>query len=98
MTRLAQEELIGKYITIKKSKNHSLEGLNGLILDETKNFFVIETEKNGRKERKKIIKSQCDFYFSENHDQIEQITISGQKIVGRPEDRIKIKVKNGKKN
>jgi len=48
--------LIGKKIKIVESKNKSLSGIEGIVIDETRNTFTIE---NGV--RKKIIKEQCIF-------------------------------------
>ena len=45
---------IGSNIEIKESKNKSLIGLKGKVIDETKNMFTIETQKG----IKKIMKSQ----------------------------------------
>jgi len=45
---------IGSNIEIKESKNKSLIGLKGKVIDETKNMFTIETQKG----IKKIIKTQ----------------------------------------
>jgi len=46
---------IGSNIEIKESKNKSLIGLKGKVIDETKNMFTIETQKG----IKKIMKSQA---------------------------------------
>ena len=46
--------MIGSNIEITKSKNTSLIGLKGKVIDETKNRITIETKKGV----KKIIKSQ----------------------------------------
>lgn len=46
--------MIGSNIEIAESKNKSLIGIKGKIIDETKNIIVIETKKGV----KKIIKSQ----------------------------------------
>lgn len=45
---------IGSNIEIKESKNKTLIGLKGKVIDETKNIFTIETQKG----IKKIMKSQ----------------------------------------
>jgi len=45
---------IGKKIKIEKSANKNLEGIQGEVIDETKNMIIIKTS-NGEK---KIIKSQ----------------------------------------
>lgn len=45
---------IGSNIEIKESKNKSLIGLKGKVIDETKNMFTVETQKG----IKKIMKTQ----------------------------------------
>ena len=74
------DELIGKEIKIINSKNKTYLGLEGRIVDETRNTIQIET-KTGIKT---VLKSAIDF----------EIISSGQKIKGitikkRPEERLK---------
>ncbi|MDP6641861.1 MAG: ribonuclease P protein subunit [Candidatus Nanoarchaeia archaeon] len=79
---IIRHELIGLTIEITESKNNSLIGLKGKIIDETKNTLTLETKKG----IKKIIKSQIKFKIKNNDQMIE---IDGKLIVNRPEDRIK---------
>ncbi len=67
--------------------NHELIGLNvkvlgtgieGRIIDETKNMLIIEHNHK----KKKIIKNNNEFEF-------DGIKIDGKSLVGRPEERIK---------
>ena len=51
-------ELIGEKITITESKNKGLSGINGKVIDETKNTIRILDEKN---REKTIIKNQVKF-------------------------------------
>ena len=76
---IINNEIIGEEAQINDSKNISVKGLNGVIVDETKNTITLKTEKGF----KKIIKDQV------------MLTIKNQKIHGkllsfRPEERIKI--------
>ena len=57
--RFVKAELIGLTIEITNSKNKSLMGLKGKIIDETKNMLTIE--KNNI--IKRIIKNQSTLYF-----------------------------------
>ena len=117
---LLKSELIGKYVVVVESSNKSLKNTKGKIIDETKNFFIINTitTKNNKQKIKKVLKNQCVFEFNKNgnddkdnngnenaendenrqfgHPQ-EKIRVNGKNLAGRPEDRIKMKVKNGKK-
>ena len=58
------------------------QGVEGIIVDETKNTFTIFTD--GKE--KKIMKNEKEFM-------IEETIIKGNKIQKRPEERIKIKEK-----
>ena len=69
---------IGKFVTITNAKNQSYKHLNGYIIDETKNAFVIQTNNV----EKTVLKSGCVF-------DIEGKQIDGEKIIKRLEDRIK---------
>lgn len=84
-------ELICKYVVVMESKNKSNKGQKGKIIDETKNLFTIEDESG---KRKKIVKDQCVFGFCNSGSDKITIKIDGNLLVGRPEDRIKSKVKN----
>lgn len=75
---MTKEELIGKKISVIESKNNSLVGIKGVVVDETKNLVFIETEEG----IKKIAKDQCVF-------DIEGKRIQGKDIAKRPEERIK---------
>lgn len=79
---LAREELIGRHVKIKECKDSSWVGKSGLILDETKNTFLIKIDD----QQKKIAKNIATFEFEFDG---KKITIDGSKIVFRPEDRIK---------
>lgn len=72
---MIRKEFIGKRIKIIDAKNPSNIGIEGVVIDETKNMFVIE---NG----KKIIKKNVII-------QIDNKIIEGKKLTKRPEDRIK---------
>ena len=74
---MTKEELIGKKIKIIDSKNKSLIGIKGFVINETKNLIFIE---NGK--LRKVIKDQCVF-------DVEGKIIEGKDIAKRPEERIK---------
>jgi len=75
---MTKEELIGKKIKIIESKNKTLVGIKGIVVDETKNLIFVE---DGKKTRK-IVKDQCVF-------DVEGKKVSGKDITNRPEERIK---------
>ena len=71
--------LIGKNIEITKSKNKSLIGVKGKVIDETKNMIILDNQK-------KLIKSQSTFKIKIKNNTYE---IDGKVLQTRPEDRIK---------
>lgn len=79
---LAREELIGCRVTIRECTDPTLDDKSGLIIDETKNTFLIEI---GKKE-KKVGKNIAKFEFEKDG---KKIILDGSKLIFRPEDRIK---------
>ncbi|MCF8013345.1 ribonuclease P protein subunit [Candidatus Woesearchaeota archaeon] len=75
-----QKNYIGKTIEITKTKNMEQQGIKGIITNETKNTFQIQTIKKSIK----ILKNNKEF-------KIQNETIQGNKIAKKPEERIKIK-------
>ena len=71
------QSFIGKKVKIIDAKNKSNIGLEGVIIDETKNMFVIENRK-----KQKIIKENVTIM-------IDNKTIEGKKLTKKPEERIK---------
>jgi len=84
MTNILKEEFIGKQMEIARSRNNQLQGLTGKIVDETRNSFKVLVTKQKFREFKIIMKKDNVFL-------IEKRLIEGNKIMKRPEDRIKIK-------
>jgi len=84
---LIRHELIGLKVEVEKSSNRYQVGLKGLVVDETKNLIIIRTS-NGIK---KIQKKKAQFIFTIPDGR--RVRVNGDRIVARPEDRIKLKVK-----
>lgn len=84
---LVRHELIGLEVIVEKSTNKSLEGLSGIVIDESRQILAIET-KNGKK---KIPKDICTLIFILPGNQ--KVRVDGKLLVSRPEDRIKKKLK-----
>lgn len=74
-------EFIGVKIKVMNATNKSLQGLEGSIIDETKNSFKI---KNSKQEEKTVLKKGAVFMINNN-------IIKGDEIIKRPEERIKLK-------
>jgi len=79
---IAKGELIGLNLKIIESKNQDLVGLQGKVIDETKNMLTIETKKG----IKKIIKSEIKMRLNVKGKEFD---VDGKILVRRPEDRIK---------
>ena len=82
-----RHELIGLHLEVVRSSNKDLIGQSGIVIDETKNMLVIS---QGGK-RKLIPKSVAIFHFTlQNGTKVE---VDGRKNVGRPEDRLRKRVR-----
>ena len=79
---LLKEELIGLHVKIKKCTDPSWKEKTGVVVDETKNTFLIEIGD----QQKKIAKNIATFEFEIDG---KKMMLDGSKIAYRPEDRIK---------
>jgi ribonuclease P protein subunit POP4 len=82
-----RHEFIGTEAKISKSKHPGYVGISGKIIDETRNTFTILHE--GKP--KKIVKDSSIFNFKFSDGSI--VEIDGKLLVGRPEDRLKKRVR-----
>lgn len=85
---LVYHDLIGFNVySINKSKSNGSQFLNiGTVIDESKNMLI--TEKNNQ--IKKFIKKDHIFRIIIQNDEEEYILeVNGEKIVGRPENRLR---------
>ena len=79
--RLTKHELIGLQVAIVRASDPSLIGVQGLVVDETRNTVVVEA--GGREKR--VPKQGSRFRF-----QIQGgLEVDGDEIMFRPEDRVK---------
>lgn len=85
---LLKDELIGLRVSVTDSVNEHNVGLSGVVVDETRNALVIE-KKNGL--QRMVMKAECTFLFSLLGG--EKISVKGDLLAGRPEDRMKKKFK-----
>ncbi len=84
---LVRHELVGLFVKITKSTDPSNVGIEGRIVDETRNTLTIETKKG----KKSFIKEKCTFSFL--LPTRERVNVDGRVLIARPEDRIKKKFK-----
>ncbi|HLC47731.1 MAG TPA: ribonuclease P protein subunit [Candidatus Norongarragalinales archaeon] len=74
------DELIGEELRVQISSGRGLTGLEGRIIDESRNSFLLATSSG----RKRIPKASCTFRFPRWGRAVD-----GGLLVGRPEDRTK---------
>ena len=79
---MVKHELIGRSVIIKECTDPKFIGISGVIIDETKNTFLIDT----KNKQKRIAKKAATFEFEYSG---KKITIQGSKLIYRPEDRTK---------
>lgn len=84
---LVRNELIGLEAKVVESTNKDAVGLEGTVTDETRNTITIRTSKGSRN----LVKEQCIFSFLLSSGQ--RVKVDGNVIIGRPEDRIKKKLR-----
>ncbi|MFX1295088.1 MAG: ribonuclease P protein component 1 [Promethearchaeota archaeon] len=79
--------IIGLNVKIIQSSNSQYLNIKGKVVDETKNTFLIKTE---RKETR-IPKKNSVFQFQLPNNYI--VEVKGDLLIGRPEQRIKKKIR-----
>jgi len=84
---IVQQELIGLDAKVVRSSHPGYVGVSGRVLDETRNTIMILHENK----KKIIIKSTAVFHFTMPDGTI--VEIDGKTIIGRPENRIKKRVR-----
>jgi len=82
-----QQCFIGLNAKVTKSSNPEYISIKGKVIDETRNTLVILHEEK----EKTIIKDIAVFHFTLPDGTV--VEIDGKTIVGRPENRVKKKVK-----
>jgi ribonuclease P protein subunit POP4 len=80
---IVQDEFIGLESMVVKSSNPYLVGIMGTVVDETRNTFTML--QNG--DKKVVAKDTSVFSFILPDETI--VEVDGKTIMGRPEDRIK---------
>jgi ribonuclease P protein subunit POP4 len=78
---VSREELIGRSIKVVKSGNPSLEGLEGTVVDETKNTLVVRSTDRTRV----LLKAEITFEVTVGD---QRSTVDGSHILRRPEKRM----------
>jgi ribonuclease P protein subunit POP4 len=84
---ILKHELIGLKVEIVEAKNKAMVGIKGRVIDETRNTLVIEKE-DGKEVR--IPKDVAVFLFQLKGCKVK---VDGRLLIGRPEERLKRKIK-----
>ena len=79
---LARHELIGLEVLVEDSFDPGLIGLRGQVVDETRNTFLLETERG----IKRIAKANTSLIFTLPEGQ--RVKIAGSVLISQPENRI----------
>jgi len=80
---ILQQGFIGLSAKVVKSSNPNYVGIEGNVVNETRNNLVITHESKN----KTVVKKIAIFHFTLSDGTV--VEINGKAIVGRPEDRIK---------
>jgi ribonuclease P protein subunit POP4 len=81
-SNITKHELIGLDVKVVESKNKSETGIQGTVIDETRNMLLIK--KDGK--AKKVVKKNSKFMFTLPDSR--KVIIDGNLLVGKPEARI----------
>ena len=87
---LARHELIGLSVIVAESTDNGQVGISGMIVDETRNTFLVETERG----LKRIPKSNTSLTFALQNGQ--KVKVSGSILISQPENRISKKIKSSR--
>jgi len=81
-------ELIGLEATVVESSNRYQVGISGRIIDETMKTLLLETARG----RKRVFKAEVKLLVRLPDGVM--VLIDGRELVGRPEDRLKKKIRD----
>jgi ribonuclease P protein subunit POP4 len=84
---IVQHEFIGLETNVVKCSNPATVGMTGVVVDETRNTFTLECNSA----RKVVIKDTAVFDFVLHDGTV--VEIDGKVMMGRPEDRLKKKLR-----
>jgi ribonuclease P protein subunit POP4 len=84
---ILRHELIGLSVKITEAKNPEIKGIRGSVIDETKNMLTILSSGTSLM----IPKDVATFRF--NLPSGIQVDVDGNRLVSRPEGRLKTRVR-----
>jgi ribonuclease P protein subunit POP4 len=84
---ILRHELIGLNVTVRRANSRTIRGVRGVIVDETRNTLTV----NGRRGQVMIPKNIATFRFDLPNG--VRVDVDGERLVAKPENRLKTKVK-----
>lgn len=78
---LVRHELIGLPVTVSESSDAGKEGINGRVVDETRQTIMIQTDTG----ETRVPKDETVFHFTLETGEV--VEIDGNLLVSRPEER-----------
>lgn len=84
---IINDELIGTNGSVEESRHSDYIGISGQVVNESKNTFTFSEFGI----EKKVVKEAAVFRFQLSDGTV--VEIDGKLLVGRPEDRLKKKIK-----
>lgn len=88
LQNVCMHELIGLEAKVSRSTNPKQIGISGVIVDETKNMFTINSEGGLKKVQKK------GAYFDIKLPDEARVRVDGSVLIMQPEKRISMQIKN----
>ncbi len=84
---IVQQEFIGLEARVAESPNPHYVGIEGRVINETRNTFTIMQDHK----RKTVVKDQAVFHFTLADATV--VEIDGKMLVRRPENRLKRRIR-----
>ena len=84
---ILRHELIGLTVKVTNANNPMIEGIRGVVVDETKNMLMISA-----KRRKFMIPKNVATFRFDLPGGI-RVDVDGERLVAKPENRLKTKVR-----
>ena len=86
---IIRHELIGLPLKVVRARNSAIRRIRGVVIDETRNMLTI----NAGGEKVMVPKNIATFRF--NLPSGVMVDVDGERLVARPETRLKTKVRRG---
>ena len=84
---ILRHELIGLYVRVSRSKDPTIRGVRGTVVDESKNMLIL----SGKRKKLRIPKHVATFRFKLQNGTL--VDVDGVRLVARPESRLKTRVR-----